>query len=232
MAAIQIFETPEKMATAAAEHAGSVLRGVILKRQKGLLIIAIGTSQDHLIDALTQRPDIERRRVAVFHMEEYVGIADTHPTSFRRWLRMGLADIVHPAAAHHLNGDAVDSKGEANRYGRLLDEKPVDLCFLEFGENGHIAFNDPPSVDFHDPETVKRVQLDQASRRQQVGEGHFPTIEDVPDLLSLRAVSYLDLFRSRVPKGAGRPRRLGRTHWHRLSGFSGANASRRFRFPG
>ena len=119
-------------------------------------------------------------RVELFHMDEYIGLGLTHPASFRRWLKERLADRVHPGAVHFLNGDAPGVEAECRRYAGLLREAPVDICFLGFGENGHIAFNDPHAADFHDPLWVKRVAMDRRCRLQQVGEGHFPSLDAVP----------------------------------------------------
>jgi glucosamine-6-phosphate deaminase len=113
-------------------------------------------------------------------MDEYVGISPEHPASFRRWLRDHLACVVHPGAVHLLNGDAPDIDAECRRYAALLAEGPVDVCFIGFGENGHIAFNDPHVADFDDPLMVKRVAMDERCRMQQVGEGHFPNLAAVP----------------------------------------------------
>jgi glucosamine-6-phosphate deaminase len=116
----------------------------------------------------------------IFHMDEYMGMPITHPASFRRWLNEHLVEFVNPGHVHYLAGDAPDIDGECERYGHLLRSAPIDLCIIGFGENGHIAFNDPHVADFDDPLAVKRVTLDERCRRQQWGEGQFPTLEAVP----------------------------------------------------
>jgi glucosamine-6-phosphate deaminase len=103
-----------------------------------------------------------------------------HPSSFRLWIRTRLAEKVHPLKTHYLAGDAKDLEAEIARYSGLLLEAPVHLAFVGFGENGHIAFNDPPVADFRDPATVKKVSLDEPCRKQQAGEGHFPDLASVP----------------------------------------------------
>jgi glucosamine-6-phosphate deaminase len=113
-------------------------------------------------------------------MDEYVGIGANHPASFRRYLRARLVERVPFAAFHFLEGDAIDVDAECERYSALLRDHPLDLCCLGIGENGHLAFNDPPVADFEDALDVKVVELDEACRRQQVGEGHFPDIPAVP----------------------------------------------------
>jgi glucosamine-6-phosphate deaminase len=113
-------------------------------------------------------------------MDEYVGMNDTHPASFGKWIRERVTDRVHPGSAAYMRGDAPDTAAECERYAALLLAAPIDLAFVGIGENGHIAFNDPPVADFKDPKTVKIVELDEACRRQQVGEGHFASIEEMP----------------------------------------------------
>jgi glucosamine-6-phosphate deaminase len=113
-------------------------------------------------------------------MDEYAGMTDRHPASFRRFLHEKIIDAVHPAAFHGVIGDAPDLQAECARYASLLWANPTDLCCLGIGENGHLAFNDPPYADFDDPAWVKPVRLDEKSRYQQVGEGHFAGLADVP----------------------------------------------------
>ncbi len=114
-------------------------------------------------------------------MDEYVGISATHPSSFRYWIRTRLEERVHPRAAHYIEGDAPNTAHAISAYTSLLEEAPIDLAFVGFGENGHIAFNDPPVADFHDPKILKVVTLDEACRRQQAGEGHFDDTASVPE---------------------------------------------------
>jgi glucosamine-6-phosphate deaminase len=125
-------------------------------------------------------PNVDWKSVEVFHMDEYAGMPDTHPASFRLWIRNRVEDKVHPGKVHYIQGDAPDPDAELDRYAKLMLAEPIDLAFVGFGENGHIAFNDPHVADFKDPLTLKRVSLDDACRRQQAGEGHFPTFDDVP----------------------------------------------------
>jgi glucosamine-6-phosphate deaminase len=144
------------------------------------VIVATGNSQIAFIDALTTMSDVPWSNTVIFHMDEYVGMSADHPASFRKWIRERVVERVHPAAAHYLHGDAPDAEAECQRYTALLNEAPVDLAFVGIGENGHIAFNDPHVAKFDDPLTVRRVTLDDACRRQQAGEGHFPSFDDVP----------------------------------------------------
>jgi glucosamine-6-phosphate deaminase len=142
-------------------------------------MFATGNSQLGFLDALTGREDVDWSSVVVFHMDEYIGVDDTHPASFARYIRERIADQVRPKAVHYLSGAASDVNAECERYAELLHAHPLDLCCLGIGENCHLAFNDPPA-DLDDPLDLRVVTLDSACRRQQVGEGHFGHIEDVP----------------------------------------------------
>lgn len=179
-ASVQIYASKLEASRAAALEGAGILRRAIAERGSARVIVATGTSQQEMIAALTEIPDIPWSQVEVFHMDEYVGISSRHSASFRLWLKAHLVDVVHPGQAHYLNGDAPNAEEECQSYGNLLRSAPVDLCFLGIGENGHIAFNDPHVADFHDSCAVKRVALDERCRQQQVGEGHFPDFAAVP----------------------------------------------------
>lgn len=179
-ARVYIFQTKQDTSEAAALEAASILRSALAQRGSARIIVGTGNSQDDMVRTLVQAPGLDWSRMEVFHMDEYVGMSAEHPASFRCWLKTHLVDIVHPGKAHYLQGDAPDSSQECERYAALLHSAPIDICFIGFGENGHIAFNDPGVADFHDPVAVKRVTMDERCRRQQVGEGHFPTLEAVP----------------------------------------------------
>ena len=179
-ATVQVYPSKSSGGRAAASQAASILRDAIARRGQARIIVASGTSQEDVISAFVQIPDLEWRLIEVFHMDEYIGMPETHPASFRRWVKTHLVDLVHPARVHYLAGEAANLGEECQRYGNLLRAAPIDLCFLGFGENGHIAFNDPHVADFNDHLVVKRVDLDERCRRQQVGEGHFPDLAAVP----------------------------------------------------
>jgi len=174
--AVEVHPGKVELGRAAAARAAAAIRA----SRRPRLIVGTGPSQNEVWDALTAMPDVEWGRVEVFHMDEYVGLPATHPASFRRWLKERVADVVHPAAVHYLNGDAADLDAEQRRYAALLAEAPMTVCFIGFGENGHIAFNDPHVADFNDPLAVKVVEMDERCRLQQVGEGHFPNLAAVP----------------------------------------------------
>jgi glucosamine-6-phosphate deaminase len=177
---VHIHPDAEQLARAAADDAAHALRVAIEDRGRAHAMFATGNSQLGFLAALTACDDVEWRRVVGFHMDEYLGLPADHPASFRRYLRERLVERVELAEFHEIEGDSADPTGECARYAGLLREHPLDLCCLGIGENGHLAFNDPPVADFADPVDVKIVDLDDACRRQQVGEGHFPSVEAVP----------------------------------------------------
>jgi glucosamine-6-phosphate deaminase len=143
-------------------------------------MFATGNSQLAFVDALTtDTPGVAWSDVVAFHMDEYVGVGPDHPAGFQRWIRERIADRVRLRDVQYIDGLA-EPDAECERYAALLLRFPLDLCCLGIGENGHLAFNDPPFADFDDPLDLKVVELDEASRRQQVSEGHFATVEDVP----------------------------------------------------
>ena len=176
---VQIYPSSAELALAAAERAAQLIANAIQKRGQARVIGATGNSQLPLVEALVRQP-LNWSAVELFHMDEYAYIKADHPSSFRYWIRTRLEEKVHPKRTHYLAGDAADLAGEIRRYSTLLVEAPIDLAFVGFGENGHIAFNDPHVADFNDPAMVKKVALDEACRRQQAGEGHFKDVDSVP----------------------------------------------------
>ena len=178
--AVRVYADLEAVALAAADEARTWLRTTLHQQAEARVIFACAASQVRFLEILTALPGLDWSRVTLFHMDEYRGLNAEHPASFRRFLREHVAARVRPRACHFLAGDAADPAVEGERYGRLLGERPVDLCCLGIGENGHLAFNDPPEVDFEDPQCVKLVTLAASGRAQQVGEGAFPTLASVP----------------------------------------------------
>jgi glucosamine-6-phosphate deaminase len=179
-AEVRIYPSREALGAAAAADAAQIITKAVRERGRARIIVATGNSQLDLIHALVEIPKVPWKSVEVFHLDEYVGMPNTHPSSFRLWLKNRIEDKVHPAAMQYMQGDAPDLDAEIERYTKLLNEAPVDLAFVGFGENGHIAFNDPHVADFADPVTIKRVVMDHASRKQQSGEGHFDSPAAVP----------------------------------------------------
>jgi glucosamine-6-phosphate deaminase len=176
---VEVHRSAAELATAAAEAATAALRAAVEHRGVANAMFATGNSQLDFVEALVGLEAVPWADVVVLHMDEYLGLGPDHPAGFGRWIRQRITERVQPKAAHYLDGLA-DPAAECARYAALLRAHPLDLCCVGIGENGHLAFNDPPVARFDDPEAVKVVTLDAACRRQQVGEGHFPTVDDVP----------------------------------------------------
>jgi glucosamine-6-phosphate deaminase len=176
---VKIFENANLMGKAAAISVAEKLNTAVAEKGFANLILATGASQFQFLEHLQQQA-IDWKKITVFHLDEYKGMPVTHPASFRKYLKERILDKVQPKQVHYLNGDAPDAEAEVLRYESLLKAHPIDIACIGIGENGHIAFNDPPVADFNDPKLVKVVELDEACRKQQLGEGWFPTLEDVP----------------------------------------------------
>jgi glucosamine-6-phosphate deaminase len=178
--AVEVYASQELMAEAAAKAAAAWLVEVVGHRGEARVILASAASQVRFLERLIEEPGVDWSHVTCFHMDEYLGIDAAHPASFRKFLQERLVDRVHPRQFHTLAGEADEPLKECERYAALIGSAPIDLCVLGIGENGHVAFNDPPVADFDDPRIVKLVKLDEACRRQQVGEGAFPALAVVP----------------------------------------------------
>ena len=175
---INVYENKTLLGCAAAERAARTMHTAIHDRGKARIIAATGASQFEFLEALTAAPDIEWRRVELFHLDEYIGLPVSHPASFRKYLLDRLIRPTGIPTCHLLDGNA-DPQGVASRVGKELNSAPVDIAFVGIGENGHLAFNDPPA-DFQTETPFLIVELDEACRRQQVGEGWFANISEVP----------------------------------------------------
>lgn len=176
---IRVFDSKQELGRAAADRAAAAIGEAIARAGEARVIAATGASQFEFLESLTGRREVDWARVEMFHLDEYVGLPDSHPASFRRYLRERIVERVHPRAFHFLAGDAADPTAECRRVGALLASGPIDVAFVGIGENGHLAFNDPPA-DFATEEPYLVVELDDACRRQQLGEGWFPSLDDVP----------------------------------------------------
>jgi glucosamine-6-phosphate deaminase len=176
---VGVFEHPDAMAHAAADKAASILREVIRQQGAATFVVATGTSQFEFLKYLVAEPDIRWEATTMFHLDEYIGLPADHPGSFRRYLRERLTSRVPIGTIHFIQGDAQDLDAELGRLNRLLAATSVDVAFVGIGENGHLAFNDPPA-DFAVETPYILVTLDEACRRQQFGEGWFASFEDVP----------------------------------------------------
>ena len=177
---VRIHPTQVEMAADVAREAKQILSDALARQPTASVIFAAANSQMQSLDALVKLGGIDWSRVVMFHMDEYLGIDAQHSASFRRFLRERVEDRVKPQAFHGIEGETLQPLSECERYSRLLRAQPIDLCLLGIGENGHLAFNDPPVADFADPHLVKIVKLDDDCRQQQVGEGHFLNLAVVP----------------------------------------------------
>ncbi len=174
-----VFPTKSEMAQAAAVKAAELLKAAIADRGHATFVAATGASQFEFLAALAATPGIPWERTTMFHLDEYIGLPETHPASFRRYLRERLVERVHPGTVHWIRGDASDPQVECRRLNRLIAGHEVDVAFVGIGENGHLAFNDPPA-DFETEDPYIIVELDEACRRQQLGEGWFGSLDEVP----------------------------------------------------
>lgn len=176
---VEILPTPEEMGAAAAKHAAAVLRSALNERGEANLIVATGASQFTVLSNLVQQPEIDWSKVTGFHLDEYIGLPISHPASFRGYLKQRFVDLVPLKEFHYIDGEVEPAAAECERLGRLISDVDVDLALVGIGENGHLAFNDPPA-DFETTQPYLVVDLDDACRKQQLGEGWFPTFADVP----------------------------------------------------
>jgi glucosamine-6-phosphate deaminase len=177
---VKVFPGIRDMAEDAAREANRIFRETIQKKGSAAAVLATGNSQLEFLKALVKLDGVDWSRVTLFHLDEYLGISDNHSASFRKYMRERVQAVIKPRVFNFLEGDAMQPLDECDRYAKLLQAQPIDLCCLGIGENGHLAFNDPPVADFKDPRAVKIVKLDEACRAQQAGEGHFPNIDAVP----------------------------------------------------
>lgn len=177
---VEIFDHKEEMGEKAASFVAENLNRALKERGHANLILGTGASQYPLLEVLLKK-ELDWTKINLFHLDEYIGLSDQHPASFRKFLRERVAEKVNPKNVYYLNGDADDIDDEMRRYENLLKENPVDVACIGIGENGHLAFNDPFIADFDDPAYLRIVKMDDACRKQQVGEGWFETMKEVPE---------------------------------------------------
>jgi glucosamine-6-phosphate deaminase len=182
---IGIFEDKNDLGRHAAAVGAEQIRRALKEKGRASIIVATGASQFEMLDALVNEGGIDWKKVRAFHLDEYVGISAGHKASFRKYLRERFEEKVAPLNAFfYIEGDAPDTAAELRRISRLITDREIDVAFIGIGENGHLAFNDPPA-DLSTPEPYRVVELDEACRKQQVGEGWFASLGEVP----LRAIS-------------------------------------------
>jgi glucosamine-6-phosphate deaminase len=175
---VAVFASKVQLGQAAAKQAAGLIQQAISARGQAYLIAATGASQFEFLDALMNQ-DVDWTQTTFFHLDEYVGLPESHPASFRRYLKERIVERVHPGTFHFLNGEAANVTEECRRVGELISQQTIDAAFVGIGENGHLAFNDPPA-DFETEEPYLVVNLDEACRSQQVGEGWFRDLDEVP----------------------------------------------------
>ena len=181
---IHVSATERELGIEAARIGGKAIAEAIEKRGSASIVIATGASQFEMLKSLTRNPAIDWSRVTVFHLDEYVGLPESHRASFRRYIRERFLNLIGPTEFVPVLGDAVDPQAEVERLNTLINGRLIDVCFAGIGENCHLAFNDPPA-DFETDIPFLIVSLDPACRRQQFNEGWFPLVDDVPE----RAIS-------------------------------------------
>ena len=177
---VEIYRSNQEMGKAAALHARDFINRAVAQKGQANIIVATGNSQLTFLRALRGLEGIEWSQVNVFHMDEYVGIDPNHRASFPLFLRQHFVSYVSPGSFFPISSQPADVEAACREYEATLREYPADMVALGWGENGHLAFNDPPYADFDDPVWVKVVELAETSRKQQVGEGHFDSLDEVP----------------------------------------------------
>jgi len=175
---ISVYQRERDMAAAAAEEGYRYIKEALAARGFASIVLATGTSQLQMLANLVKKP-INWKQVTVFHLDEYLGLAPDHPASFVRYLYTNFAYKVRPKAFHFIDGKADNAQEECSRLNGLISQELIDVAFVGIGENGHLAFNDPPA-DFENPHPYIVVKLDKKCRLQQVNEGWFPSLKKVP----------------------------------------------------
>ena len=177
---VRVYAKEDDLAVDAAQMVQAFLAQCIAARGAASAILATGNSQIRFLDELIKLGGVDWSKITLFHMDEYLGLDPGHKASFRRYMRERVEGRVKPKIFHYIEGNADQPLNECTRYADLLDAQEIDLCCLGIGENGHLAFNDPHVAEFDDPWTVKIVSLDLKCRQQQVNEGHFPGVDEMP----------------------------------------------------
>ncbi len=218
-----IFKTKSQMGAAAAASAAQVIKQAIKVKKQANMILATGTSQFEMLKNLAAADEIDWQEVTMFHLDEYIGLSADHPASFRRFLKERFVDKVPGLkAVHFVNGDAKDPQQECRRISAIIAKHPIDVALLGIGENGHLAFNDPPA-DFATLQPYIVVELDEKCRRQQLGEGWFrddrtsAATGDLNEHPADHQKRVLDSFCARETQSRGGQERSGRACHARVS---------------
>ena len=177
---VEIYENRTLMGEAAARDIKAKIAELLAEKAEINMIFAAAPSQNDVLKSLVEDKEIEWNRVNAYHMDEYIGLDKDAPQGFGNFLKDHIFGLVPFKSVNYIDITATDPEKEAERYGNLLDKNPTDIVIMGIGENGHIAFNDPPVADFKDKKTVKPVKLDEVCRQQQVNDGCFASIDKVP----------------------------------------------------
>jgi len=177
---VKQYTTRAEMGAEAAKEAAAVIRELLAKKDEINMIFAAAPSQNEFLAALIKEEGIDFSRINAYHMDEYVGLSDDAPQRFGNFLKDHIFGLVPFRSVNYIQGNAEDIDAECERYSQLLIDNPADIVCMGIGENGHIAFNDPHVADLHDPKLVKKVSLDEVCRMQQVHDGCFAALDDVP----------------------------------------------------
>ena len=177
---VYIAESRAQMGEISGHDVAAMLKTLLAIKDEINVMFAAAPSQNDVLATLVSDKEIDWNRVNAFHMDEYIGLSKTAPQGFGNFLRERVFSKADFKTVNYINPEATDPQAEADRYEALLKEFPMDVCILGIGENGHVAFNDPGEADFNDPRLVKVVKLDERCRQQQVNDGCFATINDVP----------------------------------------------------
>lgn len=177
---VNVYENRTLMGEAAAKDIKERIISLLSQKPEINMIFAAAPSQNDVLKALVEDKDIEWNRVNAYHMDEYIGLDKNAPQGFGNFLKSHIFGLVPFKSVNYIDITTTNPEGEAERYGKLLLENPTDIVIMGIGENGHIAFNDPPVADFKDKKVVKPVKLDEICRQQQVNDGCFASISDVP----------------------------------------------------
>ncbi|MCL6445480.1 MAG: glucosamine-6-phosphate deaminase [Alicyclobacillus sp.] len=176
---VEVYPDRSALGEAAAARVAECLRSLLAKQTTVRVVFAAAPSQNEFLAYLAKADGIDWGRVSALHMDEYLGLEPGDERSFAAFLRKHLFDGVHPGTVHYMNA-TLDPEAACRAYAAIVDAAPIDIVCMGIGENGHIAFNDPGVADFHDPQVVKVVTLDHACRMQQVHDGCFPSLDEVP----------------------------------------------------
>ena len=177
---VKVYENKNSMGKAAAEEVAEKLKEIIHKKREAIMVFAAAPSQNEFLDELTKIEEIDWAKVVAFHLDEYVGLGENAPQKFSRYLNGHLFNKVKLCKIYLIDQIGESTEKKLKQYSKLLHQYPLDIACIGIGENGHIAFNDPHVADFADPENIKKVDLDEQCRMQQVNDGCFITIDEVP----------------------------------------------------